>query len=311
LKWASLVNAVGPFTLQNAYLIDPNTHVVVDEITTIALKTDSNLNSILTRPNLKNVQTITQEMRQGAYPKGFLDKLDAADTGKIILVHGYCASVNPFGKYPEDWTNAEFFLNANANIGTDEFSAMVDTYANNNGINSYSVVGHSQGGMVGLHIYNFYFSAMDITMEKLKLRSSADATRLVQAVGTPFQGCTGAGSAANLAKLFGAGCGDNYDLTTDGAQIWLSGISAEARTKIYYYTTTYQLGNWFGDYCNLAVNAVLEWPNDGTTETVFTKLSGATNLGNTEKQCHTTDMSYPAQYHDRNRNRQMNANAAR
>jgi len=56
---------------------------------------------------------------------------------------------------------------------------------------------------------------------------------------------------------------------------------------------------------------LLDWPNDGTTEYENAQLAGGHNLGNTQKQCHTTDMSYIAQYDDTNRNAQMNAAALR
>jgi hypothetical protein len=39
---------------------------------------------------------------------------------------------------------------------------------------------------------------------------------------THTQGCSGAGSGANLIKLFGVACGANADLTPDGAALWLT-----------------------------------------------------------------------------------------
>lgn len=64
----------------------------------------------------------------------------------------------------------------------------------------------------------------------------------------------------------------------------MSGIRAEVKKEVYYYTTTYKLGNLFGDYCNMAVNLLLKWPNDGTSELAYTTLDGATNCGNIEVQ---------------------------
>jgi hypothetical protein len=155
--------------------------------------------------------------------------------------------------------------------------------------------------MVGLHLLNYFETGLD----------DATGTRLLQSVGTPYRGCSAAGSAANLGKLFGVGCGSNTDLSTDGAKLWLAGISSAAKQEVHYYTTTYEQGKFFGDWCNIAMNAVLEWPNDGTTELENAQLDGATYMGNTEKQCHTDDMAYPAQYHDATRNAKMNADAAR
>jgi len=157
--------------------------------------------------------------------------------------------------------------------------------------------------MVALHLLNYFETGLD--------DASGGQDKIIQSLGTPYQGCSAAGSAANLGKLFGAGCGSNTDLATDGARLWLAGIASHAKSEVHYYTTTYELGKFFGDWCNLAMNAVLEWPNDGTTEIDNAPCPGGLNMGNTEKQCHTTDMGYMAQYKDSNRNRVMNTAAAR
>jgi len=114
-----------------------------------------------------------------------------------------------------------------------------------------------------------------------------------------------------LGAVFGVGCGSNNDLSVDGARNWLSGISMEARKQVYYYTTTYKTGTFFGDYCSLPMNVFLKWPNDGTTEIAYASLPGGNELGNSEKWCHTTGMQYPPQYTDTARNAVMNQNAAR
>jgi len=69
--------------------------------------------------------------------------------------------------------------------------------------------------------------------------------------------------------------------------------------------------SFFGDYCNLAINLVLQWPNDGTAEIKYAKITGGNNMGNTQKQCHTDGMAYKAQCTDANRNALMNSAAAR
>jgi len=154
---------------------------------------------------------------------------------------------------------------------------------------------------LGLHLLNYFETGLDFATGGVKLQS----------LGTPYNGCSAAGSSANLGKAFGVGCGSNTDLSVDGAKLWLAGITAESRKEVNYYTTSYEQGSFFGDYCNMAINAVLEWPNDGTTEIQYASLSGATSKGNTQKQCHTTGMKYTAQYLDNNRNKAMNTAAAR
>jgi len=80
---------------------------------------------------------------------------------------------------------------------------------------------------------------------------------------------------------------------------------------VYFFSTTYKHSSYVGDYCCLAVNSVLKWPNDGTTEYDRSKLPGSHDMGNTDRECHTAGMRYPPQYMDNTRNSVMNANAAR
>jgi len=298
-KWLQLAGVSGPLVLNGVYLSDVDTQFpVTNEMNNIPVQ-NSNIEIELT-PEMRTME-ITDEMRFGVNP---LKKNNATELidGALVLIHGYCSQSNPFKAFQEDFTNAYFFDNPNANLGNDEFANRVLAFVATRGIGSFSIIGHSQGGIVGAHILNYYWSGMDLS----------GPGRHVQSIGTPYQGCTGAGNSANLIKIFGYGCGANVDLTVEGTTVWLTGISVAVRVNIFYYTTTYELGKFFGDYCNIAVNLVLEWPNDGTTELDYAPLpNGGVNCGNTQKQCHTTDMTYPAQYHDVPRNRAMNAAAAR
>jgi len=292
-----------PLTLKNVIVQDPLTFVPVDQADEIALKTVTPLvkSLALVKDQLlgKN-DPITEEMLNGRRPAGLTAGLNATNAdAAIVLSHGYCSNTNPFSKYASDWTNAHFFLNSGKNLPHDSFALAVQQWAQNFG--AYSFVGHSQGGAVGLHLKNYYWSGLDL----------ADGGRVVQSVGTPYQGCGGAGTAADLGKLFGVTCGANQDLTTDGAKLWLAGVSNQNRAKVYYYTTTYVQGKLFGDYCNLAVNILLKWPNDGTAEYDLSQLPGGVNQGNTEGWCHSVDMKYPPQCENRDRNKLMNSAAAR
>jgi len=217
------------------------------------------------------------------------------------LVHGYCANVNPWTSEKADFTDATYFLEPLKSMTTQAFTDLVVKYAEKTGMTRFGGVGHSQGGSVLAHMKNYYHTGLD----------ASSSGKRIQTVGTPWMGCSGAGSAANLIEMFGYGCGENFDLTTDGSKLWLAGITPATKKEISFYTTTYKQGTFFGDYCSLATNMVLKWPNDGTSELSLAVLSGATNMGNKEKWCHTTDMAYPAQYADHTRNKQMNTNAAR
>mmetsp|Transcript_7767 Transcript_7767/g.10728 ORF Transcript_7767/g.10728 Transcript_7767/m.10728 type:complete len:685 (-) Transcript_7767:61-2115(-) len=304
LNWLALSNAQAPLQLKNVYIQDADNFVPIDQADAIPVQTPSslNLNAHMAALNLK-VTEITKEMRQGKMPAQLQEKLtkklagDADHKGGIILLHGYCSDSNPWETYAEDWTDAYYFINPGASISNDEFAKKVVEFAEQNGLDSFSLVGHSQGGMVATHILNYYWSGIDLITEGRK----------VQSVGTPYKGATAAGSIADLGNAFGVGCGSNFDLSKDGANLWLGGITTDVRKEVYFYTSTYEQGKFFGDYCNLAVNTICEWPNDGATELDYAVLDGGNNQGNTEKQCHTTGMKYNAQYYDRTRNQQMNS----
>jgi pimeloyl-ACP methyl ester carboxylesterase len=242
----------------------------------------------------------------------------AAATSPLVLVHGYCAGSNPFLATPSAWTDYHTFGDFGKSRTNDEFARLIGDFAKAKGLDSgFAGVGHSQGGIALTHLMCTYWSGMDTTrlVEQAARNMTGklgSGTRIVQSVGTPYKGCSGAGAGASLIKIFGVGCGSNDDLTPDGAALWLSTVSEACAADTYYYTTTYKLkgGSWLGEWCNLATSMVLEAPNDGTTELVFADLPGGHNMGNVESECHTTDMVYPPQTDDAKRNVELNANAA-
>jgi len=291
-NWLKMAGAKAPLTLKNTVVHDAYVHVPLSSLAEIHVQCEDAHLPIVTGP----VQMqITKEMKEG---KRRFNATANAAAPSLMLIHGYCSSTNP---WQSGFTDASLFLEPQASLTNEKFAQLVVEHADELGMKSWGGVGHSQGGVVLVHILNYYESGLD----------ESTGGRRIQSVGTPYYGNSGAGSAANLIKIFGYGCGENFDLTQDGSNLWMAGIRPESRKEVFYYTTTYKQGNLFGDYCNMAVNLVLQWPNDGTTEIKYTKLDSATNLGNVEKWCHTTDMAYPAQYDDVNRNKDMNSKASR
>jgi len=300
MNWVALAKAQGPYVLKNAHIQEVNTFIPVSQKSVIKVNMKADADKIVQRILAAGVPTITEEMLMGVRPPvSYFNPNNATAACNLILLHGYCSGVNPWSSSSSIFTNACYFLSPNSNDLHDAYAMKV--YNAYKDVPSFGGIGHSQGGLVLLHLHNHYWSGID----------NAKGNRLIQSVGSPYQGCTGAGSAANLIKIFGVACGSNNDLTVDGTKLWHVGITAEARKKVYYATTTYKQGNLFGDYCNIAVNLVLQWPNDGTTETSYATLKDGVFLGNKEKWCHTTSMSYPPQYTDADRNKDFNVNAAR
>jgi len=177
----------------------------------------------------------------------------------------------------------------------------IATYATSQGLTSYSAVGYSQGGMAISHLVNFYWSGLDTSI----------SGRVLQSVVTPYQGSSAAGTTASLGKAFGVGCGSVYDLTKDGASLWLSGMTTDTRAMVYYYYVTYDETKTLAKYCNAATNLILEKPNDGVTEMVYAPLSGGVDCGRKSGWCHATNMKYNPAFSDSSRNQEMNSKAAR
>ena len=61
--------------------------------------------------------------------------------------------------------------------------------------------------------------------------------RVIQSVGSPYLGCPLAGILGSIGGVFGIGCGENEDLTYDGAERWGALIPMEKKAEVYFYTT--------------------------------------------------------------------------
>lgn len=184
----------------------------------------------------------------------------------------------------------------------DTFAQKITNFAANQGLHGCGIIAHSQGGAAALHLYTCYWSCLDY---------SESGSRMIQSVGTPYQGTSLAGNLALLGSIFGVGCGYNGDLTYGGASSWLSSIPSWARSQVHYFTTSFEDVWWRYDYCNVASDVLLNDPDDGATERWAGQLSGANNRGHKTGYCHTTGMRDVSQVYDSGRNSEMNANARR
>ena len=104
---------------------------------------------------------ITYEMRNGYSP--YKKKAAATDTanagGAILLVHGYCANQPPF---PSDhFTNPVNFTDLRQNRVIDEFAKRIISFTDSRGLQRFSIVAHSQGGMAAVHMLAFYNTPLD------------------------------------------------------------------------------------------------------------------------------------------------------
>ena len=290
-RWIAKAKAVGPFTLRNLRIEDPNHFIPLAKVATMPLDLGA-----LPKSAYERQVAVDQEMLQGPRPIG---EVQAKGVGtKLLLVHGYCSG-DAWGPVAYQFGNAAVFKDFNQNRSHDQFANLIKNFGAT--WNSFGVVAHSQGGAASTHLYTYYWSGLD----------NATGARLIQSVGTPYQGTALAGNAAVLGSVFGIGCGTNTNLTYSGASSWLAGIPTWARAKVNYYTTSFTDRSWVYDYCNVATDVLLSDPEDGTTERAKGQLSGAVNQGHKTGWCHTSGMRDPAQVTDSSRNSTMNANAAR
>jgi len=288
--WLEYSWTVPPFTLKNVRVQEKNIQTVLSQLAQVSVVTSEDIPKEV---YLKKVVEISDEMRNGPRPPKFQRKENAAP-GKVILVHGYCSDGTPFSE--SDFTNYAVFRDPNANRNLDEFANLIINFANAQGIASFSIIGHSQGGLAALHLATYFWSGLD----------TVGAGRIIQSVGSPYQGTALAGGWAGIGGIFGVGCGSNDGLGKSGAAEWRAGIPQDKQKKVYYYTTqgssTCSSGaNWLG----------LDKPNDGVTSKDYSQLPYGNSQGHKSGWCHTVDMSSPSQCTDHTNNAQMSQAAAR
>jgi len=292
LDWISLANATLPLSLRMVEIREKEVLATLDKMEKIDLQFRGHLpDSVSARSFLDSIP-ISDEMINGPRPEHLRVKRSESN-GKKILVHGYCSDALAWPA--DDFTDYIYFSDPNANRKIDEFARLVMDFANSSDVDSYSIIAHSQGGLVGLHIATYYWSGLDV----------ATGGFLLQSVGSPYHGTTMAGTVASVGWVFGVGCGANDDLTPDGAEAWLAGIPQAKQELVHYYTTV-------GDpYCSQASDwAGLATPNDGVVSEQYGLLQYGNYEGNYDGWCHTSAMDFPFQCSDQERNAIINQNAA-
>lgn len=288
-RWIGLAGAEAPFELRQVRIEQADHFITLSEAGRMALDIGSLPDAASRAP-----ERIEEAMLMGPRPQR--DNTRAGS--RLLLVHGYCSG-DAWGPVQGQFASSAKFQDFNQNRSHNQFALQILNFGQQ--FDSYGIVAHSQGGAAATHLYTFFWSGLDF----------ASPGRLIQSVGTPYQGTALAGNLAALGSVFGVGCGTNTDLTYSGAANWLAGIPSWARAQVNYYTTSFTDVWWRWDYCNIASDLVLSDPEDGTTERSYGQLPGAINRGHKTGWCHTTGMRDPAQVTDASRNSVMNSQAAR
>jgi len=180
--WMQKAQAAAPLQLRNVWLEDRDYSVPYTHRDRIFVDSTTNKAARLFRPDVKKMHVaVTQEMRQGPKPLA-LRNATIAGTGKLILVHGYCAGINEFP--PSQFTDAIQFMDKKASRTNDAFALLIKKFAEDQGITSFGIVGHSQAGLAATHLHAYYFSGLE----------EAQGKSLIQSVGSPYGGTALAGS---------------------------------------------------------------------------------------------------------------------
>jgi hypothetical protein len=316
-RWIDYTGAQGPFELRNVRVQDPDTFVPFIRAERLPL----NIQAMPARAGSAPVTEISWDMIEGSVPaehhipvsapvrefwRQHLEKMEQSEredgtnylqlergSHSLMMVHGYCSGDvwnNVTGDWPEN-VNATFtenktiFTDYSANRTHDQFAQMVRAVGIN--LKSFGIVAHSQGGCASAQLLTYYYSG---------LHWARGGSRLIQSVGTPYQGTSLAGNLAAIGSVFGVGCGTNNNLTYSGGDAFLPTIPSAQRGFIWPYTAEYAEITIFNDYCSVATDGFLDDPEDGTTEHRCGQLPGSHQQALTKGQCHTASMADPPEY---------------
>lgn len=286
-RWLTVAGVERPLELRNVRLQDRQTHIPISQAAVLLVE-------VAQMPRLAGqpVTAVTDEMRMGprSHPGPLAPSVPGFQAGHVVmLVHGYCSYLVWPTQYYTDYAVFSDTFQARSH---DEFAQLI--LEQGAAYDSYGIVAHSQGGAAALQLYSFYESGLDY----------ATGPRLIQSLGTPYQG-------TSLAVFSWLACGEVWDLTYDGAAVWLAGIPTWAREQVYYRTTSDTNYWWWWDYCLAITAPFLEDPEDGVVERWAGQLESGNNLGHNFGFCHAILMRDPAQYNSPRINQDFNANAAR
>ena len=245
-------------SLKNLFVQDVEHFVPVASANTFLIRHHSSSVPVMDSMYTSVARDVTSPaMLNGPVPSWLLQKreqprnsTDVSASSTLLLVHGYCARETPFDT--SAFSGYTLFLDLDANRLNDEFAVKIRDATSS--YSSFGIVAHSQGGLAALHLRSFYWSPLD----------NSNGGRRLQSLASPYQGQPLAGLLAKIGQALGVLCGSNDDLTYDGARLWLASVPMSARKEVYYWAAKYGQDGLI-HYCNLAANAVLGWPNDGSS----------------------------------------------
>ena len=156
-RWLELASAHHPLSLKSVTLEELKAYVTLSKSDALKVTADSKLMKWSPSLNALNIE-VDWEMKEGYNP--YRVKIDnVTNSGQILLLHGYCAGNNGFLlDYFDDYL---LFEDYEQNRLNDEYAKAVVDFLNEKDAKRFSVVGHSQGGVVALHLYAYYQTGLD------------------------------------------------------------------------------------------------------------------------------------------------------
>ena len=163
-RWLELANAKHPLTLRSVTLEELKAFITLSKSDVLEVTADDKLKKWSPSLKAENIE-IDWEMKEGYNPYRMKKVDNITEGGQILLLHGYCASSNGFLlDYFDDYL---LFEDYGQNRLHDEYAKAVVNFLNERGATRFSVVGHSQGGAVALHLYAYYQTGLDAVVSVL------------------------------------------------------------------------------------------------------------------------------------------------
>ena len=163
-RWLKLANAKLPLTLKSVTLEELKAFITLSKSDTLEVTADDKLTKWLPSLKAENIE-IDWEMKEGYNPYRVKKVDNITEGGQLLLLHGYCAPSNGFLlDYFDDYL---LFEDYEQNRLHDEYAKAVVNFLNEKGTTRFSVLGHSQGGAVALHLYTYYQTGLDAVVSGL------------------------------------------------------------------------------------------------------------------------------------------------
>ena len=141
-----------PFTLRNFRVEETATFITVSKADSIGIDV-----TLTQSTSLVSILKGREKFRTGCGKSSVSNATKATGDGPIVLAHGYCAQQNSFPL--EHFTNPVVFEDFGKSRYTDEYAVLLCDFTKE--YESFSIVGHSHGGLASVHLYTYYETGID------------------------------------------------------------------------------------------------------------------------------------------------------